>query len=222
MANHNVNGEFQLTTKHYYAIMGHKDLTEFIKREYKRLGIAGKNLELMNFRKKATDVEKYNEYAEACLTQYKFRLKHVLNRTSIRKFKFTCSQKQQRSIHHIAKMLTFGIENPQENCLIIWGNGSFGPCYKGHRAAPNKRLRYLLRVQCGLNIVLSDERNTSKLTCCCQKKYKSIKAKGDRRRDDVVKCGECGKIIGRDSNGAINILKVALDGPIEEATTNDE
>ena len=114
-------------------------------------------------------------------------------------------------------------KNPQENCLIIWGDGNFGPSYKGHRAAPNKRLRYLLRVQCGLNIVLSDERNTSKLTCCCQKKYKSIKAKGDRRRDDVVKCGECGKIIGRDSNGAINILKVAASGgPIEEVTTNDE
>ena len=119
ISNHNVNGEFNLTTKEYYAIMGHKDLTEFIKREYKRLEIAQKNIELMNYRKKATNVEKYNEYASACLQQYEFRLTHVLNRTSIRKFKFTCSQKQQRAIHQIAKMLTFGIENPQENCLIV-------------------------------------------------------------------------------------------------------
>jgi hypothetical protein len=53
------------------------------------------------------------------------------------------------------------------SCVVLWGNGSFGPTSCGHASAPNKLLRRKLADH-GVEIHLVDERNTSKYTGCCQ------------------------------------------------------
>jgi hypothetical protein len=77
------------------------------------------------------------------------------------KLRFRVFQKQQRMYHTIAQELC-GDEKPSD-CIVLWGNGSFGPTLKGHASAPNKKLRQKL----GLDERLVDEYNTSKSTACC-------------------------------------------------------
>jgi hypothetical protein len=54
-----------------------------------------------------------------------------------------------------------------DSCVVLCGNGSFGPTSSRHAAAPNKLLRRKLADH-DVEIHLVDERNTSKYTRCCQ------------------------------------------------------
>jgi hypothetical protein len=81
-----------------------------------------------------------------------------------RKLRFATFQKKQRAFHTIAEELCDG---RVDSCVILWGNGSFGPTSRGHASAPNKLLRRKLADH-DVEIHLVDERNTSKYTGCCQ------------------------------------------------------
>ena len=85
--------------------------------------------------------------------------------------RFHTYQQTQRAYGMIAKQLTDG---QPSKCIVLWGNGSFGPTFHGHASAPNKKLREKLAHH-GVNIVLSNEYNTSKFTACCH--YESCYSK---------------------------------------------
>ena len=80
-----------------------------------------------------------------------------------RKLRFHVFQKQQQAVAKIAYQLTLG--KPDE-CIVLWGDGSFGPTLSGHAPAPNVGLRRGLAVH-RVHILLCCEYGSSKNTCCC-------------------------------------------------------
>ena len=102
---------------------------------------------------------------------------------------------------------------PARPTLIVWGAGTFGPTSRGHASAPNKKMQKLLS-RC-FPVVLSCERNTSKISSCCHVPTRSTSAHPDQDpgrhpRSDVRVCNGCHTLLSRDGMAAKNILDIFM------------
>jgi hypothetical protein len=84
-----------------------------------------------------------------------------------RRQRFRLYQREQREVARICRELCGGI--PVKDCVVLWGNGSFGPTFHGYAAAPNVGLRTKL-AQHGLEIRMVNEHYTSQYAACCLEK----------------------------------------------------
>ena len=132
----------------------------------------------------------------------------IMKLKSNRRWKFDSYQQGQRAVHQLAAAVLDGVEK-KSDVIVAWGNGAFGPSYKGHAPAPNKSLRRSLSRF--FPIVMVNENNTTKKTNCCGVYGKGLRTaayRKTRRRATVVQCPECKTILSRDTNAAKNILHV--------------
>jgi hypothetical protein len=83
-----------------------------------------------------------------------------------RKLRFWCYQQQQRAYATVAAQLCGGAERIA-HCVVLWGDGSFGPTSRRYAAAPNKALQRGLAAN-KVELYLCNERGTSSFTACCQ------------------------------------------------------
>jgi hypothetical protein len=107
-----------------------------------------------------------------------------------RRWKFEAYQQEQRAD------LLAGLPPVTSNVVVAWGNGSFGPTSRGHDSAPNKILRK--RLSQYVPIVLFDEYNTSKRSCCCRSsKLTSLRSTEKKKRTTVFRCDDCNTLLSR-------------------------
>jgi hypothetical protein len=91
----------------------------------------------------------------------------VWNEISMHKYqklRFATFQKHQRVLRSIPRELCGG--RKPSDCVVLWGNGSFGPTLRGHASAPNKMLVKACK-EAGIDVRGVDEYKTSKTTACC-------------------------------------------------------
>ena len=124
-----------------------------------------------------------------------------------RRWKFEAYKTEQRAVHKLVTDV-LGKKTNTRNTLVVWGNGSFGPTSKGHASAPNKKMqREIARF---VPLVLVNEFNTSKKTNCCELDGVALRTKQYKKRTTVFQCPGCKRLLPRDVNAAMNILRVFL------------
>ena len=121
-------------------------------------------------------------------------------------------ESEARLVENIKKK--FGVDG--KPITILYGDWSRTTHMKHTRPVPGKGLRKMLGKHVG--IVLTGERNTSKLCCACENILKKFMKVDDPRpwKDGTIvlhallRCENmnCRKVWNRDVNGAVNILRV--------------
>ena len=154
----------------------------------------------------SSNLNNYEKHIEGRMgTSAKFI--EVMKSRNNRRWKFEAYQKEQRAVHKLVADVLDGVDS-KENVVVAWGNGSFGPTSRGHDSAPNKKLRRSLSHY--VPIVLIDEYNTSKKSCCCKSDCTELRTKGYMRRATVMQCVDCRCILSRDTNASCNINEVFM------------
>jgi hypothetical protein len=123
-----------------------------------------------------------------------------------RRGRFGCYQKEQRAVKQLSQRLLQGID-PDASVVVVWGNGGFGPTYRGHASAPNKKLRRMLSQY--VPIMLSSEWRSSKRSACCHGTVEPLtRVEEPRRRSNAFRCLTCHTLLGRDRSAACVIVDI--------------
>jgi hypothetical protein len=70
---------------------------------------------------------------------------------------------KRRALYQVARDLC---GDDFEQCVVLWGNGSFSPSFgKGNAPAPNKML-YSFLVEQGVSVIIVDESYSSQISPC--------------------------------------------------------
>ena len=103
--------------------------------------------------------------------------------------------------------------------MISWGNGSYKSSYKRHRSAPNKGFQK--KISNFFPLVLVDESNTSKISCCCNSEDVNFLNQINEKRSLSIRCNDCKKEYHRDTNAAINIYHRIIQQLSSTINSND-
>jgi hypothetical protein len=188
---------FTFSNKHYYEMCGYTSAAK--KRLYwrKESGLSILDEELSQkhlFMNRTTFVMSlYQPYIQKITSlEWWTILWTEINSLKYRKLLFDVHKLEQQAGIKIARLLCQGDQldsnekkHAISDCVVLWGNGSFRSTSKGHAAAPNKKLRDMLK-KAGVEIHLVDEYLTSQRTACCH--AESVHAKDFiwTKKKDVV------------------------------------
>jgi hypothetical protein len=170
--------EYVLTNKRYYEMCGmteRRRKLEYWKREQ---GILELDQQLGQAECRSFDPGEYIKYVKNALNPYLWnKYWSFLRQPCLRKQRFRVYQQTLSAFSRIAHELccTWTLDPasqtyvkksvPFNKCILLYGNGAFGPSIKGRSAAPNKKLQDGLKKY--MEIYIVGEYNTSKKTGCC-------------------------------------------------------
>jgi hypothetical protein len=184
---------FSLSNSHWRRECGFVQMQQKNHKLDKKLGLQSAIDDLANHTSRVCTSLAYIQHVESKLRTMDTMKTRMLT-TSPRRWSFECYRREQLAVHKLSKDLLTGCTGPT---VIVWGNGSFGPSYRGHAPAPNKRLRRQLAKY--VHVVLSSEYRSSQRSGCCRVKMTD---RPSPRRVTVKQCTKCKTLVSRDVSAA--------------------